>query len=92
LNAERFDVVRFQHEFGNFGGEAGSHIVALLSRLEMPVVTTLHAVLAKPNPAQRRVLPRIIEISAKVVVMAEKGPVAIASGLRRPDGKDRRDL
>jgi len=73
LIAERFDVVCFQHEFGIFGGEAGSHIVALLVCLEMPVVTTLHAVLAKPNPAQRRVLTRIIEISAKVVVMAEKG-------------------
>jgi len=73
LIAERFDVVCFQHEFGIFGGEAGSHIVALLVCLEMPVVTTLHAVLAKPNPAQGRVLTRIIEISAKVVVMAEKG-------------------
>lgn len=73
LNTERFDVVCFQHEFGIFGGEAGSHIVALLSRLEMPVVTTLHTVLAAPNPAQHRVLNEIIEISAKVVVMAEKG-------------------
>lgn len=73
LNAGRFDVVCLQHEFGIFGGEAGSHILALLSRLEMPVVTTLHTVLAEPDPAQRRVLARIVEISAKVVVMAEKG-------------------
>ena len=73
LNAGRFDVVSLQHEFGIFGGEAGSHILALLSRLEMPVVTTLHTVLAAPNVAQRRVLTRIIDMSAKVVVMAEKG-------------------
>lgn len=73
LNAGRFDVVCLQHEFGIFGGEAGSHIIALLARLEMPVVTTLHTVLEEPDPAQRRVLTRIIEISAKVVVMAEKG-------------------
>ncbi len=73
LNAGRFDVVCLQHEFGIFGGEAGSHILALLSRLEMPIVTTLHTVLAQPSPAQRRVLTQIIDTSAKVVVMAEKG-------------------
>ena len=49
LNAGRFDVVCLQHEFGIFGGEAGAHILALLSRLTMPVVTTLHTVLAKPR-------------------------------------------
>lgn len=73
LNAATFDVVCLQHEFGIFGGEAGSHILLLLSQLEMPVVTTLHTVLAEPDPHQRRVLMRIVELSAKVVVMAEKG-------------------
>src|SRR6185437_9387275 len=33
LNARRFDVVCLQHEYGIFGGEAGAHILALLSRL-----------------------------------------------------------
>ncbi len=56
LNAGQFDVVCLQHEFGIFGGEAGSHIMALLSRLTMPIVTTLHTVLAEPKPAQRSVL------------------------------------
>jgi glycosyltransferase involved in cell wall biosynthesis len=73
LNAGRFDVVCLQHEFGIFGGEAGSHILELMSRLNTPIVTTLHTVLAEPNAAQRRVLTRIIETSAKVIVMAEKG-------------------
>src|ERR1700748_1191417 len=53
LNAGRFDIVCLQHEFGIFGGEAGSHILELLSRLSMPVITTLHTVLAKPSAAQR---------------------------------------
>ena len=48
LNAGRFDAVSLQHEFGIFGGEAGSHVMALLSRLTMPIVTTLHTVLAEP--------------------------------------------
>lgn len=73
LNASGIDVVSLQHEFGIFGGDAGGHIIALLSRLTMPVVTTLHTVLAEPSAAQREVLNRIVAISAKVVVMAEKG-------------------
>lgn len=73
LNAGKFDVVCLQHEFGIFGGEAGSHILALLSRLKMPIVTTLHTVLAKPSVAQRAVMERLIELSASLVVMAEKG-------------------
>ena len=73
LNAEKYDVVCLQHEFGIFGGEAGSHISVLLSLLTMPIITTLHTVLAAPQPAQRDVLMRIVESSDRIVVMAEKG-------------------
>ncbi|TSD85242.1 glycosyltransferase [Mycobacterium sp. KBS0706] len=73
LNAGQFDVVSLQHEFGIFGGEAGGHIIALLSRLTMPIVTTLHTVLSEPTPMQRVVLNRVIELSSRVVVMAEQG-------------------
>jgi glycosyltransferase involved in cell wall biosynthesis len=73
LNASQTRVVCLQHEFGIFGGEAGSHILALLARLTMPVVTTLHTVLAAPSPAQREVLQGVIRASARVIVMAEKG-------------------
>jgi glycosyltransferase involved in cell wall biosynthesis len=72
LNAGQFDVVSLQHEFGIFGGEAGSHILALLARLTMPVVTTLHTVLTDPFPAQRAVMDSIVDASSRVVVMAEK--------------------
>jgi glycosyltransferase involved in cell wall biosynthesis len=73
LNSQHFDVVSLQHEFGIFGGEAGEHVLALLSRLRMPVVTTFHTVLARPKTAQRAVMSRIITLSSKIVVMAEKG-------------------
>src|SRR5580700_2761090 len=73
LNSAGFDVVSLQHEYGIFGGLAGGNIVELLSRLEMPVVTTLHTVLAKPTAIQRDVMNRILDISAKIVVMSEKG-------------------
>lgn len=72
INAQQFDVVCLQHEFGIFGGEAGSHILTLLTRLTMPVVTTFHTILAEPKAAQRTVLAGIVDASAKVIVMAEK--------------------
>jgi glycosyltransferase involved in cell wall biosynthesis len=87
LNAGRFDAVCLQHEFGIFGGEAGAHILELLSRLTMPVVTTLHTVLAKPAAAQRAVVERIVEASSKVVVMAHKGRELLRSVYRVPDDK-----
>ena len=73
LNAAQFDVVSLQHEFGIFGGESGGHITTLLSRLKMPIVTTLHTVLSAPTPPQRAALDGILGLSSKIVVMAEKG-------------------
>jgi glycosyltransferase involved in cell wall biosynthesis len=73
LNGAGFDVVCLQHEYGIFGGEAGGNILELLTRLEMPIVTTLHTVLAKPTAVQHDVMRRIIDVSAKIVVMSETG-------------------
>ena len=73
LNKGRFGVVSLQHEFGIFGGSAGSHIISTLARLTMPIVTTLHTVLSEPTPIQRRVTDEIIGLSSKLIVMAEKG-------------------
>ena len=56
LNFCNVDVVCLQHEYGIYGGPAGSHVLALLRDLRMPVVTTLHTVLREPQPDQRRVL------------------------------------
>nr|WP_166475317.1 glycosyltransferase family 4 protein [Bradyrhizobium symbiodeficiens]QIP01019.1 glycosyltransferase [Bradyrhizobium symbiodeficiens] len=87
LNAGQFDTVCLQHEFGIFGGEAGAHILVLLSRLAMPVVTTFHTVLAKPSPAQRTVMERIVDASSKVVVMAHKGRELLHDVYLVPDDK-----
>ena len=87
LNAGQFEVVSLQHEFGIFGGEAGDHIMALLSRLTMPIVTTLHTVLSEPTPLQRGVLDRIVDASSKVVVMAEKGRELLRTVHRVPAEK-----
>lgn len=73
LNRAQCEAVSLQHEFGIFGGEAGAHIMALVSRLAVPLVTTLHTVLSQPTPPQRRVLGGIVDASSRVIVMAEKG-------------------
>src|SRR6266550_643232 len=56
LNMSNAGAVSLQHEFGIFGGPAGSHVVPLLRSLKMPVVTTLHTIVHKPNADQRRVM------------------------------------
>lgn len=73
LNRSGVEVVFLQHEFGIFGGGSGAHILTLLRRLQMPVVTTLHTVLQSPNPEQKRVLDEILRISSAVIVMTEMG-------------------
>ncbi|MGO9932067.1 MAG: glycosyltransferase family 4 protein [Steroidobacteraceae bacterium] len=87
LNAEHFQVTCLQHEFGIFGGEAGSHIMALLSRLTMPIVTTLHTVLAEPGRAQRNVLDRIVDVSSTIIVMAEKARYLLRAVYDVPESK-----
>jgi glycosyltransferase involved in cell wall biosynthesis len=79
LNAEQFDLVCLQHEFGIFGGEGGQYILALLARLNMPIVTTLHTILADPEPVQRNVLNEIVDASSKVIAMTEKGRALLRS-------------
>lgn len=50
LNINGVDLICLQHEYGIFGGRAGSHILTLLRELRMPLVTTLHTVLRDPDP------------------------------------------
>ena len=87
LNAGRFDAVCLQHEFGIFGGEAGAHILLLLSGLTMPVVTTLHTVLSDPTAVQRAVLMGIVDASSKIIVMAGKARELLRSVYNVPDDK-----
>ncbi|HVS83005.1 MAG TPA: glycosyltransferase family 4 protein [Pyrinomonadaceae bacterium] len=73
LNINNVDLVCLQHEYGIFGGRAGSHILALLRELRMPIVTTLHTILREPDPDQRRVLEEVAGLSDRLVVMSERG-------------------
>jgi len=71
LNFNNIDMVCLQHEYGIFGGPAGSHILHLLRNLKMPVVTTLHTVLREPNPDQMVVMEEIAELSDRLIVMSQ---------------------
>ncbi|MGA2890036.1 MAG: glycosyltransferase family 4 protein [Terracidiphilus sp.] len=71
LNFNGNDLVCLQHEYGIYGGTAGHHILALLRKLKMPLVTTLHTVLREPDTNQRAVLEEIARLSDRLVVMSE---------------------
>ena len=72
LNISQTDIVCVQHEYGLFGGPAGSHLLKLLGDLRMPVVTTLHTVLKDPGPEYRAVMSKLSDLSDKLVVMSHK--------------------
>jgi glycosyltransferase involved in cell wall biosynthesis len=71
LNINNVEVLCVQHEFGIFGGPAGSHLLALLGEAQMPVVTTLHTVLREPNDQQRQVMAEVVRRSDRLVVMSK---------------------
>ena len=73
LNAQGYDAVCLQHEYGIFGGPAGAYLLDLVRELNMPVVTTLHTILEKPNADQRRVMDELLQLSERAVVMTRRG-------------------
>lgn len=72
VNIHAPDVLLVQHEFGIFGGDAGSHLIAMLNRVSVPVVTTMHTVLREPNESYWKATKRVAELSDRLVVMSEK--------------------
>ena len=84
LNARNIDVLCVQHEFGIFGGPAGSFLLTLLRRVRAPVVTTLHTVLESFTPEQWAVIEELSALSARLVVMSERAVrLLVAQGIPR---------
>jgi glycosyltransferase involved in cell wall biosynthesis len=73
INFSHVDLVSVQHEFGLFGGPAGAYLGLLLKRLKVPVLTTLHTILAEPKPDHHRVLAEVCDCSCRVITMNEQG-------------------
>jgi glycosyltransferase involved in cell wall biosynthesis len=87
LNSSHADIISLQHEFGIFGGPAGSHLLTLLRELTAPVITTLHTVLRTPNADQRRVMRNLIALSTRLVVMTERGRTILEEVYHAPPAK-----
>ncbi|MGH7803446.1 MAG: glycosyltransferase family 4 protein, partial [Candidatus Binatia bacterium] len=78
LNVNDVDILCVQHEYGIFGGRAGSYLLTMLRELRMPIVTTLHTILGEPTPQQRSVLDELVRLSERVIVMHERGAEVLA--------------
>jgi glycosyltransferase involved in cell wall biosynthesis len=73
LNDSSVGVLSLQHEYGIYGGNAGAYVLELLRKLRMPIVTTLHTILAEPTIAQRLVMDELTQLSDRLVVMSQHG-------------------
>ncbi len=71
LNINQVDLAIVQHEYGIYGGADGAYVLDLMSRLRMPIVTTLHTVLMEPTEGQAKVIQELSRLSDRLVVMSE---------------------
>lgn len=49
INADGTQVLFVPHEFDMYGGPSCAYVLDCLEPLSMPIVTTLHTILEKPN-------------------------------------------
>ena len=87
LNQHAVDIISLQHEYGIYGGLAGSHILSLLRNVTAPVVTTLHTILQNPLPEQYRVLKEVIRYSNRLVVMSHRSKKLLKEVYGAPEEK-----
>jgi glycosyltransferase involved in cell wall biosynthesis len=66
------DLVSLQHEFGLFGGNAGSFAVTVAKQLRKPLIATLHTVRADMGWQKRQVIGELAAHCSRVVVMTEE--------------------
>jgi len=73
IEASGAEAIWLQHEFGIFGGTAGSHVLELIGATDLPLILTLHTVLEQPTEEQEVVLKRLIARAQRTLVMASTG-------------------
>jgi hypothetical protein len=71
LNFTNAEVVCVQHEFGIYGGPAGSHLLALLRRLNLPVSPPSHDLGGAKSGADVRDA-ELTRLSTRIIVMSER--------------------
>lgn len=72
INLSGADLCILEHEFGIFGGQNGIYILPLLSRLEIPLIVTLHTIVKTPSYNEKAVLQEICKMAHKIIVMSHK--------------------
>lgn len=87
LNSSGVDLVCLQHEYWIFAGPVGRNILALIERLQVPLVTTLHTVFETPEPELREVVVAIAEMSRRVVVLCRRAVCLLTQGYGIPSAK-----
>lgn len=73
IEASGAEAIWLQHEYGIFGGTAGSHILELVGATDLPLILTLHTVLDQPSEEQEVVLRRLVARAERTIVMASTG-------------------
>ncbi|MBW8001857.1 MAG: glycosyltransferase [Planctomycetes bacterium] len=87
INFSHVDIVSVQHEFGLFGGDAGAYLNLLLSRLNAPIVTTLHTIIDEPEPLYYKSTIDACNASYKIITMNERGVDMLKDNYSIPDKK-----
>ena len=87
VNQSGADLVCLQHEFGLFGGKDGEYIIHFVESLKLPLITTLHTVVADVKKERATILKRIISKSAAVTVMLDKVKEKLVKEYGIPDEK-----
>jgi glycosyltransferase involved in cell wall biosynthesis len=72
IEARGAEAIWLQHEYGIFGGPAGSDILELTGATSLPLILTLHTVLADPSEEQDEVLKRLVARADRTIVMAKE--------------------
>ena len=73
INFSNVQVISVQHEFGLFGGEAGSYLNLFLHKVKTPIITTLHTVIEEPSPDYYSSMMDLCQASRKLIVMNTHG-------------------
>ena len=73
INFSNVQVISVQHEFGIFGGEAGSYLNLFLHKVNAPIITTLHTVIEEPSPDYYSSMMDLCQASRKLIIMNVHG-------------------
>ncbi|MFC4769860.1 glycosyltransferase family 4 protein [Effusibacillus consociatus] len=87
LNDSDVSIVSLQHEFGIFGGDAGSYILDFVRELNKPLITTFHTVFENPREPYRSIQEEIAARSDRIIVMNRKAIAYLRNSFSVPEDK-----